>query len=181
MERILKITDFSKKLSLKILKNEQYSIILNDEEDVDRNFSIEIDVIWDNANLSLKWRVLTESNKTKLFSINIKVLWENQKIDLDLKWIVSCEGLLDFVWLWVIWKSSKWANVKICERILLFWKKAKGKALPVLRVESSDLGNVSHSAVIAPIDKDQLFYLETRAIGEKEAIRLIKDGFFKVK
>jgi len=38
---------------------------------------------------------------------------------------------------------------------------------------------VSHSAIIAPIDKEQLFYLETRGVNEEEAIGLIKKGFLR--
>ena len=179
MKKVLEITDYSKKLHSNIWKWQDFLVVFNDEESVSRNFELEIDVLWDNAKLHLRWRVLSEMKNNKIFSIKINVLWENQKVELDLKWIVSWEWLLDFDWSWIIWNESKWVDIQISERILLFWKKAKAKALPVLRVESDKLWNVSHSAIIAPIDKEQLFYLETRGVNEEEAIGLIKKGFLR--
>ena len=37
----------------------------------------------------------------------------------------------------------------------------------------------SHGATVAPLDEDEIFYLQSRGIGRPEATKIIVDGFFE--
>ena len=179
LKKQLTLDDIKGDKIIEIWDNEDYSIFFNDFEEVDSDFNLVVNVTWIHAHLYIKWRVFSGKTNKKTIKIKINILWEDQKIKLDLKWITVWKSLIEFDWIWIIWKGSKRANLEIKERILLFSKDSIWKALPVLRVESNDIWNVSHSAVITPIDEDELFYLSTRGIWKQEAIDLIKEGFLK--
>jgi Fe-S cluster assembly protein SufD len=61
-------------------------------------------------------------------------------------------------------------------RNLLLSKRAHADAIPGLEILANDV-RCTHAAAIAQIDKDQLFYLRTRGLGEPTAQRLVIEGF----
>lgn len=54
--------------------------------------------------------------------------------------------------------------------------KGDSKILPNLLVDNYDV-SASHSAYISDFDKESMFYLKSRGISEKDAIRLLLEGF----
>ena len=63
-------------------------------------------------------------------------------------------------------------------RNLLLSKKAHADAIPGLEILANDV-RCTHAAAIAQIDKDQLFYLRSRGLGEPVAQRLVIEGFMQ--
>jgi Fe-S cluster assembly protein SufD len=63
-------------------------------------------------------------------------------------------------------------------RNLLLSKRAHADAIPGLEILANDV-RCTHAAAIAQIDKDQLFYLRTRGLGEPIAQRLVIEGFMQ--
>jgi Fe-S cluster assembly protein SufD len=63
-------------------------------------------------------------------------------------------------------------------RNLLLSKRAHADAIPGLEILANDV-RCTHAAAIAQIDKDQLFYLRSRGLGEPVATRLVIDGFMQ--
>ncbi len=63
------------------------------------------------------------------------------------------------------------------QRTLLLSERASAKSLPYLEIASYNV-QVKHQVAISYIDKEQLFYLMSRGIKEKEASRLIAEGLF---
>ena len=63
-------------------------------------------------------------------------------------------------------------------RNLLLSKKAHADAIPGLEIQADDV-RCTHAAAIAQVDKDQLFYLESRGLDRDAATRLIIDGFMQ--
>ncbi len=61
-------------------------------------------------------------------------------------------------------------------RNLLLSKRAHADAIPGLEILANDV-RCTHAAAIAQIDKEQLFYLRTRGLGEPVAKRLVIEGF----
>ena len=51
------------------------------------------------------------------------------------------------------------------------------KTLPGLEIHADDV-KCSHGATVGKIDEEELFYLEARGIGPKDAEKLIVEGFF---
>lgn len=63
------------------------------------------------------------------------------------------------------------------QRTLLLSEKALVKSLPHLEIASCNV-QVKHEVAISYLDKEQLFYLMSRGIKEKEASKLIVEGLF---
>jgi len=62
-------------------------------------------------------------------------------------------------------------------RNLVLSRKARADSIPGLEILADDV-RCTHGATVGQIDRDQVFYLRTRGIPEKEAERMIVEGFF---
>ena len=62
-------------------------------------------------------------------------------------------------------------------RNLLLSKTAKANSIPMLEILNNDV-RCTHGATVAPVDPEQLFYLESRGIPAATAERMIVHGFF---
>jgi Fe-S cluster assembly protein SufB/Fe-S cluster assembly protein SufD len=74
-------------------------------------------------------------------------------------------------------KATK-ANSFLSGRSILLDKDAKSDSIPGLEILTNDV-KATHSASVAPIDEEQIFYLETRCLSKKEAERTIIEGFLE--
>jgi Fe-S cluster assembly protein SufD len=63
-------------------------------------------------------------------------------------------------------------------RNLLLSKRAHADAIPGLEILANDV-RCTHAAAIAQIDREQLFYLRARGLGEPVATRLVIEGFMQ--
>src|SRR5207248_651211 len=62
-------------------------------------------------------------------------------------------------------------------RNLLLSDDARADSIPNLEIGANDV-RCSHGATVAPLDEDEIFYLQSRGIGRPEATKIIVDGFF---
>ncbi len=74
-------------------------------------------------------------------------------------------------------KATK-ANSFLSGRSILLDKDAKSDSIPGLEIFTNDV-KATHSASVAPIDEEQIFYLKTRCLSKKEAERTIIEGFLE--
>ncbi len=74
-------------------------------------------------------------------------------------------------------KWTKGARSKVTERGILLSQAAHIDALPDMSIDYSDEVSAVHSAATAPIDREALFYLESRGIAETEARKLFVSSF----
>ncbi len=63
-------------------------------------------------------------------------------------------------------------------RNLLLSKKAHADAIPGLEILANDV-RCTHAAAVAQIDREQLFYLRARGLGQADAQRLVIEGFLQ--
>jgi Fe-S cluster assembly protein SufD len=63
-------------------------------------------------------------------------------------------------------------------RNLLLSKGARADSIPKLEILADDV-KCGHGSATGPVDRDQMFYLESRGIPPAEAERLIVEGFFE--
>ncbi len=63
-------------------------------------------------------------------------------------------------------------------RNLLLSEHAKAAPIPILEIEAYDVAKCSHGATAGPVDENELFYLESRAIPRKVAEQMLVEGFF---
>lgn len=68
------------------------------------------------------------------------------------------------------------ANSQQQSRILTLSDECQGEADPVLLIEENDV-NAGHAASIGKVDADDLYYLESRGLSEREAQVLLTRGF----
>jgi Fe-S cluster assembly protein SufB/Fe-S cluster assembly protein SufD len=74
-------------------------------------------------------------------------------------------------------KASK-SNSFLSGRSILLDKEAKSDSIPGLEIFTNDV-KATHSASVAQIDEEQIFYLETRCLSKAEAERTIIEGFLE--
>ena len=74
-------------------------------------------------------------------------------------------------------EASK-SNSFLSGRSILLDKGAKSDAIPGLEIFTNDV-KATHSASVAQIDEEQIFYLQTRCLDRKEAERIIVEGFLE--
>ncbi len=65
----------------------------------------------------------------------------------------------------------------LSEHGMLLSKTARCETAPDLEILSSMDVKATHSSSVAPIDQEKVFYLESRGIEEKDATRMITEGF----
>jgi Fe-S cluster assembly protein SufD len=63
-------------------------------------------------------------------------------------------------------------------RNLILSPDARADSIPGLEILANDV-RCTHGATVGKIDNEQLFYLKSRGIPEKEAVHLIVEGFFE--
>lgn len=70
------------------------------------------------------------------------------------------------------------SNSFLSGRSILLDKEAKSDAIPGLEIFTNDV-KATHSASVAQIDEEQIFYLKTRCLSHEEAERTIVEGFLE--
>ena len=74
-------------------------------------------------------------------------------------------------------KSARQSSAYQASRNLLLSEGSKADATPVLEIEAFDVLRCGHGATVGPVDEEQLFYMMCRGLPEKDAQRMIVEGF----
>ena len=138
------------------------------------------DVIGENADNDLKSIYLGIDEQMKDINYIVELRGTKTNIDIDVQGALkdsakkNFKGTIDFK------KGSKKAKGNENEYCMLLSDKAKSIALPMLLCTEEDVeGN--HSTASGKVDEKQLFYIMTRGISYKEAVKLIvKSKFNKI-
>ena len=75
-------------------------------------------------------------------------------------------------------EAASKSNSYLSGRSILLDKDAKSDAIPGLEIFTNDV-KATHSASVAQVDEEQIFYLQTRCLNRKEAERTIIEGFLE--
>ena len=75
-------------------------------------------------------------------------------------------------------ENASKSNSFLSGRSILLDKNAKSDAIPGLEIFTNDV-KATHSASVAQIDEEQIFYLKTRCLSHEEAERTIVEGFLE--
>jgi Fe-S cluster assembly protein SufD len=74
-------------------------------------------------------------------------------------------------------KIAQRTNAFQSNKNLLLGQEARADSIPRLEILADDV-KCSHGATVGPVDKEQLFYLQSRGLSLKESEELIVTGFF---
>jgi Fe-S cluster assembly protein SufB len=77
-----------------------------------------------------------------------------------------------------ITKSARNSRAYLAEHGMILGKEARVDAIPGLEIETNEV-KATHSASVAQINDEQIFYLMSRGLSEDEAKKLIILGFFE--
>ena len=127
------------------------------------------------SHLSISW-----AGKGQVKDTGGKVihLAENTSSTILSKSIAVGGGKTTFRGLIKVEKGAKGSKSHMrCESLILD-KDSLAESYPSLKIDEKDV-SVGHEAMVGKISEEQLFYLQTRGISEKEAISLIVSGFIE--
>lgn len=79
----------------------------------------------------------------------------------------------------IIPKHGQLSDSFVTQNFMLLDENAEAEAIPSLEIEADEV-KASHSATIAPLDENKIFYLKSRGIPEEEARKLIIESFLKI-
>ncbi len=137
-------------------------------------------VIGENADNDLKSIYLGIGKQRKDINYIAELRGTKTNIDIDVQGALKDEAKKNFKGTIDFKKGSKKAKGNENEYCMLLSDKAKSIALPMLLCTEEDVeGN--HSTASGKVDEKQLFYIMTRGISYKEAVKLIvKSKFNKI-
>ena len=98
--------------------------------------------------------------------------------DVYYKGVAKDEGQIVYQGLIKLEPAAQKTDAYQTNRNLLLSKKARVESVPQLEIAANDV-RCSHGSSIAPIDEEQLFYLETRGIRRKSAENLLVAAFLE--
>lgn len=74
-------------------------------------------------------------------------------------------------------KGAKGARAALEEKSLLLGDQARSEVIPALEIDEDDV-QATHSTYIGQLDEDEIFYLRSRGISEKQAQSMLIQAFF---
>ncbi len=98
--------------------------------------------------------------------------------DLLFKTALKDQARSVFVGLIHVEKTAQQTDSYLANRNLVLSDGAKADSIPRLEIEANDV-RCTHGATVAPVDPEQIFYLETRGLPRDDAERMIVEGFFE--
>ncbi len=98
--------------------------------------------------------------------------------NLDFKVVLSGRSRSSYTGNITIEKKAPFSSAFQENRNLLLSEKARADSIPELEIDIDEV-QCSHGATIGPISPDELFYLMSRGIPEKEAVKQIVQGFLE--
>ena len=84
----------------------------------------------------------------------------------------SYEGLIHIV------KGAQNTDTYLQTHSMLLSPRAKGDSIPSLIVETDNV-KASHGGTVGEVDEDQIFYMMSRGIPRREAVRILVEGYFE--
>jgi len=148
-------------------------------------------ILWTGQETSLSYNILLSGNGAKITLLALLLGKNSDKLDLNIKIShqkpgtlskIIIKGVLDenaninFNGLVKIEPGAKESDASLAANILLLSDKAKGQVIPGLEIMENNI-KAGHAATIGRINDQELFYLMSRGLSEKEAKSLIIQGF----
>jgi Fe-S cluster assembly protein SufD len=84
----------------------------------------------------------------------------------------SYEGLIHIV------KGAQNTDTYLQTHSMLLSPRAKGDSIPSLIVETDNV-KASHGGTVGEVDEDQIFYMMSRGIARRDAVRILVEGYFE--
>lgn len=120
--------------------------------------------------------LLGDKDQVKV-AINIDHAAPDTTSDTLIKSVLNDSAVGSFYGLVNIKKGAKNTNTFFREDALLLSDTAKAEAIPSLEIDENEV-KAGHASTVGPIDEEHMFYLTSRGINQKQARKLIVQGYF---
>lgn len=161
-------------LDLKIIMSDGSHLLYNRYNESINKFNLDVEIT-SNAyvefNYSLKTLIASD------ISLNANIAGNNNISHINFHGITDQNGVIKNVATSKVDEATKDNEVLENLRIVTL-NDAENMIIPNLLVRSDSV-NAIHNTTISTVDKDYLFYLNSKGINKKDAIKLIVDGFLK--
>lgn len=163
-----------KKIIVKKNEEKVYPFVWIDGDE--KEVTIDAHLVGEGARLTIVGIFLGKTDSSITF--NTKVIHDapNTKSLTTLRGVFFSRSTISNDGLIRINNGAKGADGYFASKILLF-DDAKGRSVPSLEIDENDL-KAGHASTVGRPDENQLFYLRSRGLSEKEAETLIVTGFF---
>jgi Fe-S cluster assembly scaffold protein SufB len=175
MEKTI-ITDRIKNVKIKVKKNETLNYIVIPERGCNSGKKMIFDLEGENSKLNFTTIIIGKNNEKFPFETISNHKGSNTKANFQIKTVLYDNSELDYKGKLKINKNAKSTEAHLSHHSLLLSNKAKIKTLPSLEIDNNNV-KTSHKATIGKIDKDMLFYLQTRGLNKKISEELLIKGF----
>lgn len=128
------------------------------------------------AELTLLGVIVGQGNDDLLMEVEVIHEKPRTKAEIILKGAVFDEAKVNIKGSVKINKGAKISEDQLREDILLLGKGARGEAYPYLEIEENDVV-AKHAATVGRLDREQMFYLMSRGLSDKESESLLVRGF----
>lgn len=166
-----------KKIEIIVKENENKIlpfVWINGEE---KEVSFDVRLKGDGARLHIVGLFLGTGNNSITFNTNVVHQAKNTKSLTTIRGVFKDRSSFNNDGMVRIAKGAKGADGYFASKILLF-DDAKGRSVPSLEIDENEL-KAGHASTVGRPDEEQIFYLRSRGLTEKEAESLIISGFFK--
>jgi Fe-S cluster assembly protein SufD len=166
-----------KVISIKVKKNQQviYPFVwINGKEE---EITIKVDLQGDNASFLLCGIFLGSREKQIIFNTEVTHIGKNTKSLTTMRAVFFDNSSFNNDGMVRINKGAKNTDGYFQSKVLLF-DNAKGRSVPSLEIDENEV-KAGHGSTIGRPDQNQLFYLRSRGLTEKDAEALIVSGFFE--
>lgn len=107
---------------------------------------------------------------------NIFHLAENTTSNMEINGIMKDSSSAIYRGLIKIDKVARGTNSYLSNHILKLSDRAIANSIPALEIDNNEV-KASHGATVGQIDEEQMFYLKSRGLSQKDAENLIVEGF----
>ena len=161
-------------LDLKIIMSDGSHLLYNRYNESINKFNLDVEIT-SNAyvefNYSLKTLIASD------ISLNANIAGNNNISHINFHGITDQNGVIKNIATSKVDEATKDNEVLENLRIVTL-NDAENMIIPNLLVRSDSV-NAIHNTTISTVDKDYLFYLNSKGINKKDATKLIVDGFLK--
>ncbi len=161
-------------LDLKIIMAKGSHLLYNRYNESINKFNLDIEIMDESYvefNYSLK--TLNESN----INLNANIAGDNNVSHINFHGLTDDKGIIKNIATSKVGENTK--NNEVLENLrIVTLNDAENMIVPNLLVRSDSV-NAIHNTTISSVDKDYLFYLNSKGINNEDATKLIVDGFLK--
>lgn len=133
-------------------------------------------ILGDGSESNLKMVTLGSGTQKAYFNSELVNQGLNTNGDILQHGVLLDESHVVFNGVGFIVKGASGSNAFQSSRLLTLSDKAKSDANPMLLIDENDVA-AGHGASLGKIDEEQIYYLKSRGLSEREASRLLVHGF----